>query len=78
MSNHFAEWMGGTRFNFWWLIPIKTHYRKVLVIEKELTIDYLMRVKTDVTPVKQKVKPPVRCNGQQPDILTDSYATNQS
>lgn len=44
-ANHLPEWIGGTRCNFWWIIPIKTHYRKVLVIEKELNIDYLYNVR---------------------------------
>ena len=46
-ANHLPEWMGGTRCNFFWILPIKTHYRKKLVIEKELNIDYLVKVKTE-------------------------------
>ena len=43
-SNHFPEWMGGTKCSLWWIFPVKTHNRKSLVIEKELNIDYLCRV----------------------------------
>ena len=45
-ANHLSEWMGGTKCNPCWLLPIKTHTRKELVIEKELSIDYLNRVDT--------------------------------
>ena len=47
-ANNLPEWMGGKRCNFFWILPIKTHYRKKLVIEKELNIDYLVKVKTDL------------------------------
>ena len=46
-ANHLCEWMGGTKCNFGWVFPIKTHYRKILVIEKELNIDYLCRINFD-------------------------------
>ena len=49
-ANHLPEWMGGTRCNFWWIFPIKTHYRKVLVIERELNIDYLYNVRIVGSP----------------------------